>query len=37
LVSELFQRSTSPDGAPDVAPLDIGYHYEAAPEPTPTP
>jgi parallel beta-helix repeat protein len=34
LVSELFTRSTSPSGAPDQAPLDIGYHYPAA-EPAP--
>lgn len=32
LLSELFSLSTSPDGAPDEPPLDIGYHYPAAPE-----
>jgi hypothetical protein len=36
LYSELFDRTTAPGGAPDEAPLDLGYHYPAPPEETPS-
>ena len=31
LLAELFQRSTTADGAADTPPVDMGYHYPAMP------